>query len=194
MKTVLIMMMVASASVFAGYTYTYTTGMDFGDLTLDGSESILVDGGGGDYLNLFYYSTATINSTSHLISEGNGGIWQLIVADYSKATIKDGGIHRLDLGAYAIAQISGGWIDILSSTQNATYTKHIEIICRDWDYSTTTKILTGTWEDYSAFSIHLENASGYSTTYDNIKFTIIPEPATMLLIGLGVLFLRRKRS
>jgi hypothetical protein len=128
------------------------------------------------------------------LKEYEGGVWQIIMGGYTNIVIEGGEIHHLDLLSYAKAQLCGGRIDILSSTQNATYTKHIEIICRDWDYSTTTKILTGTWEDYSAFSIHLENASGYSTTFDNIKFTIIPEPATMLLIGLGGLLLRRKRS
>lgn len=47
MKTVFVIMMVVSVSVLAGYTYTYTEGMDLGDLTLNNSQSILVDGGGG---------------------------------------------------------------------------------------------------------------------------------------------------
>jgi hypothetical protein len=194
MKTVLALILVMSVSVLADYTYTYTAGMDFGDLSLNDSQSIRVDGGEGHHLNLLYYSSARIDDTSPLISEGNGGIWQIMMGGYSEITIKDGAIHRLSIGSYATAQINGGWIEQIYSSQNAIYEKHIEIICRDWEYSTASKILTGTWEDYSAFNIQLIDVSGTSPTIDNIKFTIVPEPASMLLIGLGGFFLRQRRK
>ena len=38
---------------------------------------------------------------------------------------------------------------------------HIEIICRDWDWDSSTNILTGTWADYSTFDIQLVNVSGH---------------------------------
>jgi hypothetical protein len=195
MKTFVFIALVLSLSAFASYTYTITDGMDFGDLSLVGSQSLLMTGGGGHYLNLLYYSTATINNTSPLTTEGNGGIWQILAGGYSNITIEGGAIHRLDLASdYAQAQISSGQIILLGSTQNATYTKHIEIICRDYNYNTTSKILNGTWADNSLFNIQLVNVSGYSPTIDNIKFTIVPEPASMLLLGLGGLFLRQRRK
>jgi hypothetical protein len=142
---------------------------------------------------LFDYTYALIMTTEPLISEGNGGIWQIIAGGYSRFTV-EGGIHRLELASYAEAQINSGRIDILRSTQNAVYTKHIEIICRDWNYNAITKILSGTWGDYSVFNIQLIDVAGTSPTFDNIKFTIIPEPATLLLIGVGGLFLRYRRK
>lgn len=194
-KLALLISAVLSASALAGYTYTYTTGMDFGDLTLNGSESIFVDGGGGHYLTLFDYTYANVQKTSFLISEGNGGIWLLGLASYSSLDLLGGQIHHLDLTSYAQAKLSGGQIDLLSSTQNATYIKHIEIVCLvGYVYNSTTRYLTGLWADGSAFNIKLVNVSGYSNTIDNIKFTVIPEPASLLLLAVGGMLLRHKRS
>jgi hypothetical protein len=59
-------------------------------------------------------------------------------------------------------------------------------------YNPANKRLTGTWEDFSKFNIKLVDYQGYSPTIDNIKFTIIPEPMTLLLIGLGGIMIRRR--
>ncbi|HML76394.1 MAG TPA: PEP-CTERM sorting domain-containing protein [Anaerohalosphaeraceae bacterium] len=143
-------------------------------------------------MTLYDYSKLNIHNTSPL-EEGAGGIWDISLAGYSEFVISGGDIHRLTIGSYAIAQISGGWIGQIYSSQNATYTKHIEIICRPgYAYNSTTGYLTGLWGDGSTFSIRLDNPSGTSATIDNIKFTIIPEPATMLLLAVGGILLRRK--
>ncbi len=109
------------------------------------------------------------------------------------------------MGNSATAILSGGEIARLKTTQSAwqyDYTvdppmlvpnPHVEIICKNYLYNTTSKMLTGTWEDNSLFSIQLVDVSGgYSPTIDNIEFTIIPEPATLLLLSLGGLLIRRK--
>jgi hypothetical protein len=68
---------------------------------------------------------------------------------------------------------------------------HVTMVCSTHTYNTATKLLTGTWLDGTAFSIQLIDSAGYAATIDNIRF--IPEPATMLLLGIGGVFLRRRQ-
>jgi len=88
--------------------------------------------------------------------------------------------------------LSRGQINLMASYQYTTLTKHIERIVKDYNYDISTKILTGTWADNSTFNIQLMNQSGYAPVIDNIKFTIIPEPATLFLLSLGVLLIRKR--
>jgi hypothetical protein len=198
------MSVVLSASAFASYTYVITDGMDFGGLTLTGTQSLLMTGGGGANLNLYFNSSAVIQRTApyNQSTYPRGGIEILSVADYAHLDFPGGEVYEIGLGAYATATLSGGEIDRLYTTQAAwqyvgqppvsVWNPHVEIICKDWDYNTTTKILTGIWGNDSLFNIQLVNVSGYSPTIDNIEFTIIPEPASLLLLTIGGLLLKRK--
>jgi hypothetical protein len=144
-----------------------------------------------DYLIGKDKSILTIQNTSPLVPS-SGGIWDMIIDDWSQLYFSGGYVNRLDLGGHARAEISGGQINKLSSGYIPSTSPWIEIVCKDWDYSTTTKILTGTWGDNSAFNIQLIDVAGYTSTYSNIEFTVIPEPSAMLLLGLGGLLIRRK--
>ena len=100
----------------------------------------------------------------------------------------------------ATALLSGGLIETLWSYQIAweddgsgglINTPHITIDCLDWSHDTSTNILTGHWLDGTSFNIKLYDVTGYSPAIDNIQF--IPEPVTVLLMGIGGLLIRKKK-
>jgi hypothetical protein len=64
------------------------------------------------------------------------------------------------------------------------------MVVKDYTYNASTNILAGIWGDDSTFSIQLVDHEYYDPVIDNIAFTIVPEPATLLLFGLGAVMLR----
>jgi len=69
----------------------------------------------------------------------------------------------------------------------------IHIFALDYLYDSPSNLLTGHWGDSSTFSINLIDI-GTVPTYDYIEFHIIPEPGSVLLLGLGALILRTRRT
>ena len=186
-------------SVNAEYTYVVIDGYE--SLTLNDHETLLMTGGGGYHLSLFDYSHATIQGTSPLI-EFTGGIWELGIGGYTQLDFSGGEVHEFNIHSAGRAAFSGGRIDEIRSYQIAwkwdgdplewVPDQHIEIVCHDdWFHDTGTNILTGTWFDDSTFDIQLVDVDGYDPVIENIFFT--PEPATLLLITVGGLLLRRRR-
>ena len=147
------------------------------------------------------YSSAIIKGTSPL-EQGTGGIWYLGSAGYSTLELSGGEVHELDMNSYATATLSGGIIESIWSYQSAWLQEgdppvwvpnpHITIDCQldTVFHNTQTNLLTGNWLDGSAFSIQLVDIDGYSPAIENIIF--IPEPATILLLTLGTVLIRRR--
>ena len=201
-KTIAIMLLVCVGSVFAGYTYEIGSGEFDVVLTLDGQESLLMTGGWISDLNLNDWSSARIEGTDPINRQtGEGGIWELNMDSSSSLEILGGEIHELDFspdvrGVSGVVTISGGSIDILKNQQMVDPSKNIHFICRDWLFDDLTNRLTGTWEDFTTFDILLVDVDVplIEATIDNIQFTIVPEPTSLLLLGVGGLLLRKRKS
>ncbi len=161
--------------------------------------------GGADRITSRGYSSVEVQYTSTPLSN-NGGIWDIFVQENSQLLYLNGETEEITLSKNASAVLKGGRIDGITTLQqvfnvivgwdvhgNPLYNTHIEMFVKDYSYDASTQKLTGTWGDGSAFNIKLINVAGYDRTIDNIKFTIIPEPASLLLVGLGGLLLRRKK-
>jgi len=184
----------------ADYDYVIEDGY-FGGLTLNDNETLLMTGG-GHRLNLSDWSQATIQDTDPLIDEFTGGIWELHMYSYSSMAFSRGEVQQLITWDDSQTVFSGGRIDEIWSYQTAwTYAgdppvlvpdPHIEIVCLDWDWNANTNLLTGTWANLSTFDIQLVDRVGYDPAIENIAFTIVPEPTSLLLIAAGGLLLRRR--
>ena len=123
-----------------------------------------------------------------------GGILYIALYDNSRLDYYGGATFALTVRNDATVYLYGGRIDAIRSLQSSSSIKHITMVC-DVDsvyYDQATRLLTGNWLDGSSFSITLVNVAPFDSTYSNIRF--IPEPATMLLLGLGGLLLRRKNK
>ncbi|HML75925.1 MAG TPA: PEP-CTERM sorting domain-containing protein [Anaerohalosphaeraceae bacterium] len=191
-----------SLPVMAGYTYVVTQGIELAYVpTLQNHESLLMTGGGGDMLRLYDWSTADIFGTTPYNPDYLGGIHILGVTHNAHLNFYGGEVHEISVSVDGTALLSGGCIDRLTTSQSIwkwvgqpaelIWNPHVTMVCSTHTYNTATKLLTGTWLDGTAFSIQLIDSAGYAATIDNIRF--IPEPATLLLLGLGGVLLRRRK-
>jgi len=191
LSTITIALVLCLTSVTFATDYTIDSGF-VGALTLQNTDTLLMTGGGIDSLTLYDHTAATIQGTSPL-DRFDGGIWTLDIAGYSHLDFSGGQVYAFSIHSYATATISGGLFGEIWSSQVVNPDRHIEVICRDYSWYAPTNILTGTWQDYSTFNIQLVNQASYTPAIDNIKFTIVPEPFSLLLLAAGGTFLTRRR-
>ena len=160
-----------------------------------------VSGGEFDYIGTYDNSALTITGGSVVdagfvgdsqINMSGGHISGLFFQENATINFSNGEIRWFGIYHNATATFSGGSIDIISCRQNSDVMTHIKFICdvESVFHNTDTNILTGNWLDGSSFSIQLVDIDGYSPAIENILF--IPEPATLILITLGAVIIRKR--
>ncbi len=179
--------------VSTGLAYTYEIYTYSPSDILYTGESILFDDEGGmNELTLFNDSSADIHGTSDL-KEGFGGIWHIRLAGSSNLYMTGGQVHEIDFNNNAKAILYGGLIESIYSYQS-TGNPHIKLYYSG-DLPTVQEIegldfLVGNWGNGDPFSIYLHD-TGYDA-YGNFEFILVPEPLSIMLLGLGGLLLRRR--
>lgn len=164
----------------------------------ENNEELIVMGGGAFSIEMWNYSYIEVQYTSTPLSYSTG-IYDIFLYDTAELLYLDGITEEITLKKNATATLKGGRIDGITSYQTVGWWngepvgQHIEMVVKTYSYNEATHTLTGTWANNSAYEILLLNQSGYADVIDNIKFTIVPEPATLALLGLGGLLIRCKK-
>lgn len=190
--------------------YEVGPGDYFGHYSLDDYNTLFMTGGTigglsiGDYAVANIYNTDMLGGISNItlhayctLNLQGGNVGSIESTDETNIYIRGGGIDYLAMHGPSTSYLYGGQIGTLASDQPAimwdwgTPLVWIHIFCREYDYDTETRILTGIWEDYSDFNIQLQNIGAYPT-YDLIEFHIVPEPVSLILLGLGGIWLKRR--
>lgn len=113
--------------------------------------------------------------------------------NYSTANMSGGSVGRISFFDYSIANITGGQIDYLHTSDFSTVTFYgRNFFCGsgltlDGNRVLGTGILSGEWLDGTLWTMDINE------NYSTATILAIPEPATLLLLGLGVVILRSKR-
>ena len=173
---------------------------EHGGLVRVREDSVLtVDGGGANDIDLFDSASLTVLSTSEPYVDYESGISWIVPSDNSNVTVSGGVINYIYVQKNATAWIDGGQVNYIRSIQKPDLGKTITIDCEKDSWSWIGEEdnytgITGTWHNGEDFTITFLNdtiQNKFPDTWTHVR--VIPEPASMILLGLGGIFLKKRR-
>ncbi|MGD0786279.1 MAG: PEP-CTERM sorting domain-containing protein [Sedimentisphaerales bacterium] len=168
-------------NVYNASTLNMSGGYVLGLVALENS-TVNISGGSVGGLSLRDNATATISQNASIGVAG--------VGDSSVFNMNGGTIDYLGVGDNSIINLRGGTIiDYLGADFFATVNVFgYNLAKTDIGGTHGAGQVTGFWQDGSTFTINLSGTDTYST------INLIPEPATLLLLGIGTFLLRKSHK
>lgn len=187
-----LLVLFTSVSISSAELITIEAGDNLGSLSVTGDDELLMTGGWGDSISMSGNSLGNIYAT-----DAGKQVVNLSAGSTSTLNIFGGTIGEIELTNSNFTEIKGGNIGTLISVQEVyedggtgVHIPRTYLYVSEYSYNGNTMLLTGKWQDLTSFSIQLEDKYGI-TTFDNLLF--IPEPSSLVLLGLASLALRKRK-
>ena len=197
MKYLLLCLLMASAS-FASLVDPADDGyLGIGEydsnVRLINHDVLIVDCGNSNLIDAEDYSRLEVYSTSLPLSLNyKRGVYDIHMGYNCTLLFCGGATESIVVAGNAMAELKGGIINNLTMHRRPQDSCSVTIFCQD-GYQMDKTGISGLWADGTSFDINFIDENYYTTSpYVNIE--IVPEPATMALLSLGGLIIRRERK
>lgn len=188
------LMLLCMSACWAGFHDAddgYLTAGEYCDVKLEGTDTLIVAGGGGDTMRFYDDTYVEVQYTSTPLSSSSG-IYDIVLHDSSELLFLDGIVEEITVRDNTTATLKGGTISAITVYQRPGDSASVEIYCQA-GYTMDTDGISGTWADGTSFYIEFLDVGGDFPLTSECVTVIVPEPAMLALLGLGGLLIRRKK-
>ncbi len=155
------------------------------------TESLIVAGGGADRIRAYDNAYIEVQYTSTPLSFSSG-IYDIVLYDNSHLLYLDGVTEEITVRDDSSAILKGGTVTALTIYQRPGDLSNVTIYCQP-GYAMNTDGISGLWANGTPFNIDFVDVGGDFPLTSECVTVIVPEPATLALLGLGGLLIRKRR-